>query len=57
MEEKTKVYVYEVNVVNEKGSILHTYYEQTQKDIECIKKKLKKNERVKYMPTGIKIIN
>lgn len=57
MEEKTKVYVYEVNVVNEKGSILHTYYEQTQKDIECIKKKLKKNERVKYMPTGTKIIN
>ena len=54
MEEKNKVYIYEVNIVDENGSIKKTYNELTQKEIQNLKTKLKKGERVKYMPVGSK---
>lgn len=52
MEEKAKVYIYYVNVVDENGDVKKTYNNLTQKEIQKLKTKLKKGERVKYMPVG-----
>lgn len=56
MEEKTKVYIYNVDVVDGDNNIKKTYYELTQKEIQELKTKLKKEQRVKYTPIGTKTI-
>ena len=50
MEEKNKIYIYDVDVVDENNNIKKTYHNLTQKEIQSLKTKLKKGERVKYMP-------
>ena len=54
MEEKAKIYIYNVDVVDENNNIKKTLYGLTQKEIQKLKTKLKKSERVKYMPVGSK---
>lgn len=54
MEEKAKIYIYYVDVVDENNNIKKTYHNLTQKEIQILKTKLKKGERVKYMPVGSK---
>lgn len=56
MGEYKKIFLYNVKVIDKDKNVINTYSELTSKEIEALKKTLKNNESVKYMPINYKEI-